>query len=57
MISKKGKKKNQGSYLLSHSRTRAVSSALKSLTSGFGMGPGVASSVLPPRFESKITLV
>lgn len=26
-----------------------VSSALKDLTSGFGMGPGVTSSALPPR--------
>lgn len=39
------KKNEPGSYLLSHSRTGAVSSALKSLTSGFGMGPGVTSSV------------
>ena len=30
---------------------RAVSSALKDLTSGFGMVPGVAPSVLPPEFK------
>ena len=30
---------------------RAVSSALKVLTSGFGMVPGVAPSVLPPEFK------
>ncbi len=42
--SSKLKKKNQGSDLLSHIRRGAVSSALKSLASGFGMGPGVSSS-------------
>ena len=30
---------------------RAVSSASKDLTSGFGMVPGVAPSVLPPEFR------
>ena len=30
---------------------RAVSSASKDLTSGFGMVPGVAPSVLPPEFK------
>jgi hypothetical protein len=42
------KKKKPGDDLLSHSVARAVSSALKSLTSGFGMGPGVASSLWSP---------
>ena len=39
-------KKKPGSYLLSHSR--AVSSALESLTSVFGMGTGIASPLWPP---------
>jgi hypothetical protein len=42
------KKKKPGDDLLSHSVARAVSSALKSLTSGFGMGPGVSSSLWSP---------
>ncbi len=41
-------KKNPGDDLLSHSVARAVSSAQKSLTSGFGMEPGVASSLWSP---------
>jgi hypothetical protein len=42
------KEKKPGDDLLSHSVARAVSSALKSLTSGFGMGPGVSSSLWSP---------
>ena len=38
-----------GSVLLSHTASRAVPSALKSLTSVFGMGTGVASSPSPPK--------
>ncbi len=41
--------KNFGGVLLSHTASRAVPSALKSLTSVFGMGTGVASSQLPPK--------
>src|SRR5262245_4968207 len=40
--------KNPGGVLLSHTATRAVPSAPKSLTSEFGMGSGVASSKSPP---------
>ena len=38
-----------GSVLLSHLVSQAVPSALKSLTSVFGMGTGVSSSPLPPK--------
>ena len=44
-------KKFFGSVLLSHTASRAVPSALKSLTSVFGMGTGVASSLLPPKMR------
>ena len=40
--------KNPGGVLLSHTATRAVPSAPKSLTSEFGMGSGVASSKSSP---------
>src|SRR5438105_3694991 len=40
--------KNPGGVLLSHTASRAVPSAPKSLTSEFGMGSGVASSRSPP---------
>src|ERR1700677_1668214 len=39
---------NPGSVLLSHTASRAVPSAPRSLTSEFGMGSGVASSRTPP---------
>ena len=42
-------KKVFGGVLLSHTASRAVPSALKSLTSVFGMGTGVASSPSPPK--------
>ncbi len=42
-------KKDFGGVLLSHTASRAVPSALKSLTSVFGMGTGVASSPSPPK--------
>jgi hypothetical protein len=45
---KTGFKKIPGGVLLSHPAARAVPSALKSLTSVFEMGTGVASSPLPP---------
>ena len=38
-----------GGDLLSHTATRAVSSALRDLTSVFEMGTGVTPSALPPR--------
>ena len=41
--------KYPGSVLLSHSLTAAVSSALESLTSVFGMGTGVTPPAWPPR--------
>ena len=41
-----------GGVLLSHPASRAVPSAVKSLTTVFGMGTGVASSLLPPKNES-----
>ena len=37
-----------GGVLLSHDLAVAVPSALKGLTSGFGMGPGVSLSLWPP---------
>ena len=37
------KKEGVGNGILSHPVTRAVPSALVSLTAGFGMGPGVPS--------------
>ena len=44
-----GFKKNSGDVLLSHPASQAVPSALKSLTSVFGMGTGVTSSLSPPK--------
>jgi hypothetical protein len=41
--------KMSGGVLLSHPVPRAVPSALKGLTSGFGMGPGVSPSPWPPK--------
>jgi hypothetical protein len=38
----------RGGVLLSHEASLAVPSALKGLTSGFGMGPGVSPSLWPP---------
>ena len=38
-----------GGVLLSHRASPAVPSALKGLTSGFGMGPGVSLSLWPPK--------
>jgi hypothetical protein len=40
---KKGRVKGVGSGVLSHHVTLAVPAALVSLTTGFGMGPGVPS--------------
>jgi hypothetical protein len=40
-----------GGVLLSHTVSRAVPSALKSLTAVFGMGTGVTSSLSPPKTE------
>ena len=42
------KQKKAGDVLLSHIVTHAVPSTQKSLTSEFGMGSGVASSLLSP---------
>ncbi len=42
-------KNNFGGDLLSHTVTRAVPSALKDLTSVFGMGTGVPPPVIPPK--------
>ena len=39
---------DSGSVLLSQAVTRQVSSALRSLTTVFGMGTGVTSLLLPP---------
>jgi hypothetical protein len=47
-----------GGDLLSHPVSRAVPSALKGLTAGFGMGPGVSPSLWPPEtFEVVSALV
>jgi hypothetical protein len=40
---------SSGGVLLSHTAAHAVPSALKSLTTVFGMGTGVTSSPLPPK--------
>ena len=40
---------NPGGDLLSHTVTHAVPSALRGLTSVFGMGTGVTPSAKPPR--------
>ncbi len=42
-----------GNVLLSHTATRAVPSAMKGLTSVFGMGTGVTLSLLPPGIFSR----
>jgi hypothetical protein len=44
-----------GGVLLSHEASLAVPSALKGLTSGFGMGPGVSPSLWPPGTLSSCT--
>jgi hypothetical protein len=46
--------KMSGGVLLSHAVPRAVPSALKSLTSGFGMGPGVSPSPWPPKLYGDV---
>ena len=43
-----------GGVLLSHNPSVAVPSALSSLASGFGMGPGVSLTLKPPK-HSKTT--
>ncbi len=43
-----GHKKREGSYLLSHTVSRAVPSAVRGLTSLFGMGRGVSPALWPP---------
>ena len=49
MAEKRKMKKAFGDDLLSHTATRAVPSALKSLTSVFEMGTGGASSLWSPK--------
>src|SRR6478672_3265989 len=46
------RKDMSGGVLLSHSLSAAVPSALKGLTSGFGMGPGVSPSPKPPNVST-----
>ena len=46
-----------GGVLLSHAVSHAVPSALKSLTSVFGMGTGVTSSLWPPKILLKLSAV
>ena len=41
--------KLSGDVLLSHNLPVAVPSALKGLTSGFGMEPGISLSLWPPK--------
>ena len=43
-----------GGVLLSHPVPRAVPSALKGLTSGFGMEPGVSPSPWPPKLYGDV---
>jgi hypothetical protein len=49
--------KMSGSVLLSHAVPRAVPSALKGLTSGFGMEPGVSPSPWPPKLYGDVGTV
>ena len=49
--------KMSGGVLLSHAVPRAVPSALKSLTSGFGMEPGVSPSPWPPKLYGDVRTV
>ena len=52
----KKSKKKAGDVLLSHAVTHAVPSTQKSLTSEFGMGSGVASSLISPaRLLNQVT--
>ena len=44
-----------GGVLLSREASLAVPSALKGLTSGFGMGPGVSPSLWPPQLYGDVT--
>lgn len=44
-----------GSDLVSHRVPPAVQSALKGLTSGFGMEPGVSLSLWPPKLYGDLT--
>ena len=48
--------KSPGNDLLSQGATPQVPSALASLTSGFGMLPGVSSSLLSPRDKFLISI-
>ena len=43
-----------GDVLLSHNLPVAVPSALKGLTSGFGMEPGISPSLWPPKLYGVI---
>ena len=47
------KKESPGNDLLLHAVARTLPSALTSLTAGFGMGPGVSSSLKSPRDSFK----
>ena len=49
-------KEMSGDVLLSHKFPLAVPSALKGLTSGFGMEPGVSLSLWPPKLYGVISL-
>ena len=46
-----------GGVLLSREASLAVPSALRGLTSGFGMGPGVSPSLWPPQLYGNISLM
>ena len=46
----------RGGVLLSREASLAVPSALRGLTSGFGMGPGVSPSLWPPQLYGNISL-
>jgi hypothetical protein len=48
----KAKEEFSGNDLLLHAVTHALPSALTSLTAGFGMGPGVTSSLKSPENSS-----
>ena len=45
----------RGGVLLSREASLAVPSALRGLTSGFGMGPGVSPSLWPPQLYGNIS--
>jgi hypothetical protein len=55
VVGEKEEEGTPGNDLLSHAVTHVLPSALTSLTTGFGMGPGVSSSLKSPKIPSSLT--